>query len=176
MIRIPAVAVIVLTISVMGVAGCGESASEKIAEKAVEEMTGAKDVEVGKDGESISFKNDKGEEVSLTGGEGTKLPDGFPKDTFPLPDGAKITAAVKMAADSQGDQFTVSADVKMSPEDVLSFYKDELDGFKQESSISSADGSGFATYASSEYSATVTVSETNGNTTMTLMVSPPVKP
>jgi hypothetical protein len=73
--------------------GCGKSAQEKVAEKAIEQQTGDKaDVDIGD--ESMEITTEDGE-VSMKAGKGAKLPDSFPEDVH-VYDGARVAMAMQM--------------------------------------------------------------------------------
>ena len=165
--RFSAAAVMILAASMMIAAGCGASASEKIAEKIAKDATGSKDVDIDSKGGTVKIKGKDGEELEISGSEG-KLPDGWP-DEVPLPDSAKITSGGKMAT-GEGASYSVSATVDESPEDTLSWYKKELDGFKESATMTTADG-GYSTFTSDDYEVVVTTSKEGSDTNLALIVS-----
>lgn len=97
--------------------------SEKAAEKAIEESTGAKDVDLSSGG--IKVQADNGEKIEIGGG--AKMPDGWP-DYAPQYPGSKITAALSSPSGK-----TATMESTDSPDKVIAFYKEKLTGggFKQ---------------------------------------------
>ena len=75
---------------------CAERAGEAAAEAALE-ASGAQDVEIDEDGESISYRTEQGE-VTITGGESASLPADFPEDVY-LPDDYVVESTLAMNAD-----------------------------------------------------------------------------
>ena len=69
--------------------GCGGSA-EQAAEQAIESASGG-DVDVDIEGETFTFENEE-EGVTVQGGAGAELPEGFPAD-LPLPPAGEIMSA-----------------------------------------------------------------------------------
>ncbi len=69
--------------------GC-QKATEAVAQKAVEKALG---VEVNQDGNQVVFKGKEGD-LSVTSGEGTALPAGFPKDVA-LPKDARVESVME---------------------------------------------------------------------------------
>lgn len=99
-------------------------AAEKATEKALEESTGAKNVDLSSGG--IKVETAQGEKMDF--GTGAKLPDGWPSYAPQYP-GSTIMAAM---ATPNGK--TVTAQTTDNPEKVTAFYKDKLSGagFKQQ--------------------------------------------
>jgi len=62
--------------------GCGKSDEEEKIEKQIEESTGAEaDVDLSRKSMKVSGKTEGGE-YTVTSGEGTGIPEGFPEDVF----------------------------------------------------------------------------------------------
>lgn len=142
--------------------GSDDSAAEKVAEKA----TGA-DVDIDGDTGKVSVTDEDGNKQTMTSGE--QLPKGFPKE-IPLPDGAKITSGTKVSS-STGDTFVVSATVDQSFEQVGKFYKDELDGFRQELDISTEDGVS-AQYVNDDWNVLLGVAQQGEDNVLSITVTP----
>lgn len=115
--------VLALAASVTLLAGC-QKATEAVAQKAVEKALG---VEVNQDGNQVVFKGKEGN-LSVTSGEGTALPAGFPSDV-PLPENAKVESVM---------EFGESQIVTLVVPDLLDTVVDEAgkrmvaEGWKQE--------------------------------------------
>lgn len=150
-------------------AGCGgdDKASEKAGEKIAEKMMegDGKDVDVDIDGDSVKIKGKDGESSFSASDE---LPDDWPDDV-PFPDDAKVTGG---GASTTGGQsgFYASATTGDSIDDVMDFYKEKLDGYKQTTTYSGG-GSAYATYSGAAGTVTVTVAETDGKTNISLAIS-----
>ena len=149
-------------------AGC-DSASDKIAEKVVEEQTGG-DVDIDtKDGE-----------VSVSGKDGAasfsskdELPKGWPSD-IDLPKDAKIKGSSSVKADG-GTNYTVTAEDEDSLDDIVDHFQDELDGWKSTSSTDSeADGraSSFQTWEKDKQMFTLVVSDAGDIRTFVATITP----
>ena len=166
-----------------GTTACGaaadkvsEKAGEKIAEKAIEDQTGGNaDVDISdggvkvSDGEGGSYEVDADGNVSGSSGdgsyemgEGTKLPDGWPKDLEP-PSGAKLVSAI-----TTGDTMSVVANVDGPIRDVYEAVKGQLTdaGYDlSNDSYTSAGGGDFAALSGKgdDYEAVVTLTtDTSG--------------
>lgn len=97
-----------------------KKAGEFLAGRVLSGVTGG-NVEVGKDGEKVSFENSEGK-VSFE--EGGKLPEGFPTD-FPVYPGARVVSS--FTANTEGkDGMSVVWDTNDSVEAVSAFYKTNL--------------------------------------------------
>jgi len=110
-----------------------EKAAEKVSEKIIEKGTGAKGVDLSKDGVKIEGAN--GETIDLSA-SGTKLPDGWP--TFlPAYAGAKIIAAT--TAPTGSSVVMRSGD---AAEKVFDFYKAKAEaaGFKKAAEMTMPQG------------------------------------
>jgi hypothetical protein len=79
-------------------AGCS---SEDAADKIVEEASDGK-VQIDDDGKKITVQGEDGE-GTISVGEEAELPDDFPEDDVPLPDGGSVRAAISTERD--GKQF-----------------------------------------------------------------------
>lgn len=132
--------------------GCGEEASENLAEKAIESAAQGKGEEVdvnlkpgegtmtistpeGKmtyktDGESMVMMSDQG---SVVIGSAAKIPDNFPKDV-PIYPGFKLQAATTMGNEGA---FSLSGTVNASFDEVKSYYQNDapLQGWQETVSI-----------------------------------------
>jgi hypothetical protein len=106
-----------------------EKAAEKVTEKVIEKGTGAKGVDLSKDGVKIEGAN--GEKFEMSG-TGAKLPDGWPA-FLPAYTGAKIIAAT--SAPTGSSVVMRSSD---TPDQVFAFYKSKAEaaGFKKAAEMS----------------------------------------
>lgn len=152
------------------VAGCGDSASDKVAEEVAEKVLSVEDIKVEGDEESGSIKLEGGDGKNSELTYGKELPDGFP-DEIGLPDGAEIENATKVDA-GQGTNFIVSAKTKMTAKEVLDFYGKELAGYKKELTTVTDEDSGLATFTSGKYSVMVAVAKQDSDRMLSLTVSP----
>ncbi len=142
--------------------GC-KKLTQSMTEKAVEEGTGAKKVDVDKGQMQVEGAN--GQKMAL--GENVALPDGWPKARVPPYPGAKIIAAV-----SASGQLSYVAETTDAPEKVRAFYKSKLSSYKEEGTVTSAQAT-TAAYKSSAETVSFTASvDGNGKTTIALAVSP----
>ncbi len=84
---------IVLAIGLVCVTGCGRQAEEAAVEKAIELQTGGT-ARVDLSKETMQIETEEGK-MTMSSGEGAKLPDSFPQDIYVL-DGAKIEMAMEV--------------------------------------------------------------------------------
>jgi hypothetical protein len=145
-------------------AGCGDD--DKAAEKTVKKATGA-DVDIDSDKGKVSVTDEDGNTQTMTSGE--ELPKGFPKE-ISLPDGAKVTNGTKVSS-GDGDTFVISATTDKSFDEVMKFYKDELDGYKQELDISTDDGAS-AQYRNDEWNVLIGVARQGDDNVISMTVTP----
>jgi hypothetical protein len=91
--------------------------------------------------------SDTGSDVSADLPDEVDLPEGFPSELVPVPDGARVTTAQSYSANGT-DTFLVGFHTKDSAQDIGEFYKGELegDGFTQSLQTSDANGV-YAAYA-----------------------------
>jgi hypothetical protein len=108
--------------------GCSavtDKVAENATEKMIEKATGAKNVDLGKDGGSIKVTGENGEEVELSANE-NKIPDGFPSK-FPIYGGTKVISGLKTSSSAESKTgFNVTLESGDAPADVASYYKTEL--------------------------------------------------
>ena len=108
---------------VVALAGCGKVAdkvAKKGVEKGIEKSTGAS---IDSNGNGITIKDKNGNEYSA--GQANSLPEGWPKDILPVPDGFKIVGSTKLKQ-SDGMSRSVSAQGKGDPEKIVASYKKRL--------------------------------------------------
>jgi hypothetical protein len=129
--------------------GC-KKVSKSLTEKAIEEGTGAKNVDLSDN--KMKFEGPNGQKMAM--GENVPLPDGWPKDRIPAYPGAKITGAVSM-----GGQLSLIAESADSPEKVKAFYKGKLSSYKEEAMFTTPQG-----FTAAYKNATETIALTANNT------------
>ncbi|MBI4733378.1 MAG: hypothetical protein HY779_00885, partial [Rubrobacteridae bacterium] len=121
-------AVCLSALAITWMTGCSaitDKAAEKATESMLEKATGAKNVDIGKDGGSIKVTNEKGEEVELSASE-NKIPEGFPS-SFPIYGGATVASSLKMGSATEGKTgFNVVLQTGDAVSDVAKFYKREI--------------------------------------------------
>lgn len=123
-------AVISMTIFMLfSVSGCFnlgqkvvEKITEEVIEKAIESEGGEAEVEIGEEGVSI-----KTDEAEMTIGEGTDLPEGFPKVVPVYPD-MQLSTTWKSVDDGK-DYFSVSGISSNPGKEVFDWYKGKLSGW-----------------------------------------------
>jgi hypothetical protein len=107
-----------------------------------------------------------------------KLPSGFPSDRIPFPSGSRVTSAASYS-NSGAKTFSIEVYVKDSAENAAKYFDTELPkhGWANSSS-SESDGEFFASYSSTDTTATsdsvivsAAASDTTGYTQITLLVS-----
>lgn len=171
----------VLGLSAISALGCGlgdmvgdkikEKASEEISEKIVEVSTGAKDVELDKNGAQVTLKTDEGT-VQINGQGGGSLPDGFP---LPAYAGATISGSTRFDVNGK-TTFQVAMSSTDAPKAVGSFYETELKGRgyqvnKVEMNANGQD-SVMLQGEAADTMTTVAVTAENGQTTIGITVTP----
>jgi len=125
--------------------GCGKSAEEKAIEKQIEEQTGGKaDVDLSKKSMKVAGETEGGK-YTVTSGEGTEIPKGFPSDVFiyrpsktimamEIPEGyslalstrddsSKVQSAYTQEMKAKG--WSEETSMKMASQSVLVYKKDE---------------------------------------------------
>ncbi|CAM4479960.1 hypothetical protein FHS16_004829 [Paenibacillus endophyticus] len=108
---------IILTLAFMSGCGITENASERAAEKLIEQSTGVK---VNQEGNDVTIQSKDGD-ITL-GGESEKLPEGFPLSAFP---GAKIESS--MTTDGEdGKHYIVALSSSEPIVDLAAFYEEAL--------------------------------------------------
>ena len=125
-------------------AGCS---SDDITSKAVESASDGK-VKIDKDNQKITVEGEDGK-GSISFGAETDLPDNFPEDDVPLPEGGKVRAVINGERDGN-EYFNITyeidgGDVKSAASD----YRGELedDGYEIKSSTSIGSGdAGFTSF------------------------------
>jgi len=161
---------VLLLSATAGLVGC-QGVVESATKAGIEQATG-----VSTDGDSVTIKKD-GEEVTISGTEDGKLPDGFPAD-FPMFDPMTITSGVSANANG-AEQFTVTGKTDSAFADVQQFYVTELeaDGWKVEKSgmVSNGAGSGAINAEKGESKADVMMVQTSDTSGVELVISLRVK-
>jgi len=158
---------LVLSVALTGCQGVVESATKAGIEKA----TG-----VSTDGDSVTIKKD-GEEVTISGTEEGKLPEGFPAE-FPMFEPLTITSGV--SADTGGmQQFTVTGKTASDFDEVQSFYATELeaDGWTVEKTgaVSNGAGSGAINATKGQDKADIMMVQTAANADVELVIAVQMK-
>ncbi len=123
---------------VTGASGCGKAA-DKFSEKAAEKAT-EKAIESGSDGKAnvdlsdgkMKMETEDGS-FSMGGGE---VPDSWPEDV-PLPSDLEVVNVIEMGSDDSEVTINLTGMTDMSPDDVVAFYKDGLNGWTQSGTFSS---------------------------------------
>jgi len=145
--------------------GC-RKIGKSVTEKAIEEGTGAKNVDLDKGKMQVEGPN--GQKMAL--GENVAVPDGWPKDRVPLYPGAKLTAAI-----TANGQLSCIAETTDSPDKVKAFYKSKLAAYKEEGTFTSPQAM-TAVYKSSAETVSLSASSAgDGKTMVSLAVSPEKK-
>lgn len=166
--RIPpfrAAALAAVAIASLSLAACGESAGEAAA-KAALEASGARDVEIDENGESISYRTGEGE-VTITSGESASLPGDFPDDVY-LPGDYVVESTLAM----QADLFIGLA----VPEDVPSLYaaaREAMAGHGWTETMAALENSdnGLLTFEKDGRGAVLSMSRQDDGTTMGLQLT-----
>lgn len=153
--------------------GCfnlGQKVAEKvtgeIVEKAIESEGGEAEVDIGEEG--VSIKTDEGE---MTIGEGTDLPEGFPKVVPVYPD-MQFSTSWKSVDDGKVS-FSVSGVSSDPGKEIFDWYKGELGGWDIEGEVVAEDSGGSTFTISANdgtYSVYVMIWESEDVVTVTLYV------
>jgi len=110
---------VILLVLLLGLAGCS-SIAEEAAERTVEGVTG---VDIDEDGEKITIEGEEGEQVEI--GSGTELPEDFPSDV-PVYEDAELLASSTLT-EGEAQNYYLSLQTTDSFEDVVAWYKDEME-------------------------------------------------
>jgi hypothetical protein len=142
-----------------------ERAREKAEEKAIETQTGGQ-VKVDSEKGTMTIMTDGG---AMTLGTGAKLPDDFPA-VVPAYPGAKVQFAAKSTSAGK-DSWSAAFETPDSKDKVVAFYKSNLSGFKQASSMDLGP-SVVEAWQSPKYDVSLIVAaDTAGQTTITMGVT-----
>lgn len=129
-------AVMAVLVAAVALAGCGKKTSESLAEKMIEHAM-AKDGVKGKvsisDGKMTVQTKDG--TTSWAAGEGTKVPDTFPKD-IQVYAGAKVLASVSVP---NGQNLMLESGDSI--EKIIAFYKGSMKEWKEEMSMNQGESS-----------------------------------
>ena len=129
-------AVMAVLVAAVALAGCGKKTSESLAEKMVEHAM-AKEGVKGKvnisDGK-VTMETKDGT-TAYAAGEGTKVPDTFPKDVQVYA-GAKVLASVSVP---NGQNLMLESGDSI--EKIIAFYKGSMQGWKEEMSMNQGESS-----------------------------------
>ncbi|NQX60007.1 hypothetical protein [Paenibacillus qinlingensis] len=106
-----------LTLTTASGCGLGEKASEKAAEKLIEQSTGLK---VNQEGDGVTISSEKGE-VKLNG-EAKELPKGFPLSAFP---GSQIESSM-VTNTNEGKNYIVALTSSKSINELATYYENAL--------------------------------------------------
>lgn len=138
---------------------------EKAEERAIEQQTGGQ-VKVDKDKGTMTIVTDAG---AMTVGSGAKLPDDFPKGVPAYP-GATVQFAAK-TSNSGKDAWSAAFETPDSKDKVAAFYKSNLGGFNQASSMELGD-SVVQAWQSPKYDVSLIIAaDAAGKTTITMGVT-----
>jgi hypothetical protein len=155
-------------LSVLPSVGCkrlAERAAEKAEEKAIEKQTGGQ-VSINGEKGQLTITTDAG---AMTFGTGAKIPDDFPK-AVPVYPGAKPSLGAKSAAAGK-DVWTVAMETTDTKDQVVAFYKSNLSGFTQASTMDLGTST-MSVYQSPKLDVTVmAAAQSAGKTEITLNVS-----
>lgn len=109
-------------------------AAERMKEKAIERQTGGQ-VNIDSKGGTTIITSDAG---TFVAGNGTKVPDDFPK-TIPVYPGAKVDLAAKANNPNGKPAWTLTLETGDSKDQVVAFYEAKMTGFKNASDMSLGD-------------------------------------
>jgi hypothetical protein len=142
-----------------------ERAREKAEEKAIEKQTGGQ-VKLDNEKGTMTIVTDAG---AMTVGTGAKLPDDFPKGVPPYP-GATVQFAAK-SSNAGKDVWSAAFETTDSKDKVAAFYKSNLSGYTQASSMELGD-SVVQAWQSAKYDVSLIVAaDAAGKTTITMGVT-----
>jgi hypothetical protein len=143
----------------------GERAREKAEEKAIEQQTGGQ-VKLDNDKGTMTIVTDAG---AMTLGSGAKLPADFPSAVPPYP-GATVQFAAK-TSNAGKDAWSAAFETADSKDKVVAFYKSNLGGFKQASTMDLGE-SVVQAWQSPKYDVSLIIAtDTEGKTSITLGVT-----
>ena len=112
--------------------GCGKSAEEKAMEEQIEEATGGEaDVDLSKKRMEVTGET-QGGKYTVSSGEATEIPDGFPADVF-IYQPSKTIMAMEIP-----EGYSVALTTRDEQSEVLSAYSREMEtkGWSEETSMS----------------------------------------
>jgi hypothetical protein len=135
--------------------GC-KKLTQTATEKALEEGTGAKKVDLDKGNVAVTGAN--GQQVNL--GQNVALPDGWPTSRVPQYPGSSI-----MASASNNGSMSYTAETTDAPAKVVAFYKDKLSGYKVDGQLNMPQGS-TAGFKSAQDEVAVSATAGGGGKTM----------
>jgi hypothetical protein len=148
---------------------CGQKAEEKASEKAAEKIV---EMQMAKEGQKVDVDLSKGSvkieskegDVTVSAGEGVKVPDGFPKDVF-------VHEGTVKTATTEGGNFMLAIETEDGATKVAETYKEKLksEGW-QETRTVAMEGGSFLEYEKDGRSLTVHLMEDDGKTLITVAV------
>lgn len=147
-------------------AGCGKSPEERATEAAIKATSG-QDVEVERDGDTMTFRGADGTQATVSQGGNLALPSGFPDDVYRPSDHA-VTSVI----DVEGMQM-VGMSTRAAPADVVVEARAAMEraGWKQVMAMEGEGGSMLA-YEKDERHATLSiVSQDAGGTLVNVQVA-----
>lgn len=147
------------------ITACGGSA-EQTAESIIEEQTGG-DVDIDSDTGDVSITDKDGNEFSA--GQNVELPDSWPQDVPPFPDGTLITATA-LAGGEASAQWTLEGNVT----DAIDSYSDELveAGFTPDGESNTVNSFVTKSFVSSAFDVQLVGGEVGGQGTISVTVIP----
>ena len=124
-----------LAVLALSVSGC-QLMAQKATEKAIQGATGGA---VNVDGDNVTIKGKDGAEATVSGD--TKIPADFPSEV-PLRDDGTVNAVVTSQAPGGGTSYMINIRFKVPQNEVLDWYKTELEkgGWTITSTVSTGDG------------------------------------
>ncbi|MFN8019484.1 MAG: hypothetical protein U0P45_15380 [Acidimicrobiales bacterium] len=151
--------------------GCGKAA-EKVQEKALEKSTGAKDVDINKDGD-VTVKDKDGNTFQVGNAD---LPSDWPEDLKP-PSSVKLAGAQTSTTNGK-KSLIVSGETSDSFDDIYRGIKSQLEaaGYEitNDTNTSGASGNGAIISATgSDWNAQITIGETDGKTSIFYALTQP---
>jgi hypothetical protein len=149
-------------LSLMVGSGC-KKITQAATEKAMEEGTGAKKVNLDKG--NVEVTGPQGQQVNF--GQNVALPDGWPTSRVPQYPGSTLIGAV-----SANGQLSYTGQTGDAPAKVVAFYKDKLSGYKNAANMTTPQGS-VASYTSDKEDVAISAGAGgDGKTTITVAITP----
>jgi hypothetical protein len=141
-------------------AGCGKSPEERATEAAIRAASG-QDVEVERDGDTMTFRGADGTRATVSQGGNLALPSGFPDDVY-RPTAHAVTSVI----DVEGMQM-VGMSTRAAPGDVVAEARATMEraGWKQVMAMEGEDGSMLA-YEKDQRHATLSIVPQDGGGTV----------
>lgn len=147
-------------------AGCGKSPEERATEAAIK-AAGGQDVEVERDGDTMTFRGADGSQATVSQGGNLALPAGFPDDVY-RPSGHAVTSVIDVEGMQMVGMSTPATAAEVAAEARAAM---EAAGWKQVMAMEGTDGSMLAFEKGERHASLSIVPQDEGGTLVNVQVA-----